>query len=122
MRRVLAHPSRESFDLAQVLSALADPVRLDMVRSIAASESDLDCSALAAGADVSASTISHHAQVLRAAGITMTEAEGRHRYVTLRRDDMEARFPGLFEAVLKAHVTAPARGVSRGMASGAASD
>lgn len=100
MRRVLAHPGPESFDLVQVLSALADPVRLDMVRAIAASESDLDCSALAVGADVSPSTISHHAQVLRAAGITMTEAEGRHRYVTLRRGDLDARFPGLIDAVL----------------------
>lgn len=102
MRRILAHPSPESFDLAQVLSALADPVRLAMVRSIAASESDLDCSALAIGADVSASTISHHAQVLRAAGITMTEAEGRHRYVTLRRGELNARFPGLLTAILDA--------------------
>ena len=71
-----------------------------MVRAIAASESDLDCSALAVGADVSPSTISHHAQVLRAAGITITEAEGRHRYVRLRRNDLNAKFPGLLDVVL----------------------
>lgn len=105
MDRVLPSPGPESFDLAQVLSAVADPVRLEMVRVIAGSSSDLDCSALAAGADVSPSTISHHAQVLRAAGITRTEAEGRHRYVTLRREDLDARFPGLLAVILAPETT-----------------
>lgn len=100
MRRVLPSPDPDSFDLAQVLSALADPVRLAMVRAIAGSSSDLDCSALAVGAEVSPSTISHHAQVLRTAGITRTEVEGRHRYVTLRRTDLDARFPGLLAVIL----------------------
>jgi DNA-binding transcriptional ArsR family regulator len=49
---------------------------------------------------VSKSTMSHHLRVLRQAGITHTRVSGAHRYVSLRWDDLEARFPGLLEAVL----------------------
>jgi hypothetical protein len=33
--------------------------------------------------------------------VTHTRLEGTHRYVALRRDDLEARFPGLLEAILQ---------------------
>jgi len=38
---------------------------------------------------------------MREAGVTSTRAVGRNRYVQLRRDDLDARFPGLMEALLK---------------------
>jgi DNA-binding transcriptional ArsR family regulator len=44
--------------------------------------------------------MSHHYRVLREAGVTWTEVEGRTRYVSLRRGDLDARFPGLLDAVL----------------------
>ena len=47
-------------------------------------------------------TLTHHFKVLREAGLIRTVAEGRKRIVTVRRDDMEARFPGLLNAVLRA--------------------
>ncbi|MGY4922640.1 ArsR/SmtB family transcription factor [Streptomyces sp. 900105755] len=48
------------------------------------------------------STVSHHMKIMREAGITSTRAVGRNRYVQLRRADLDARFPGLLDAVLKA--------------------
>ena len=36
----------------------------------------------------------HHFRVLREAGITHTRVEGGARHVTLRREELEARFPG----------------------------
>ena len=51
---------------------------------------------------VSKATRSHHFKVLREAGLTRTRAEGTHRHVSLRRDDVDARFPGLLGAVLTA--------------------
>ena len=36
------------------------------------------------------------------AALTHTRAEGTHRHVSLRRDDVDARFPGLLDAVLTA--------------------
>jgi hypothetical protein len=50
--------------------------------------------------DVSPPTVSHHYRVLREAGLTTTSVEGRRRVVTIRHDDLEARFPGLLAAVL----------------------
>ena len=51
---------------------------------------------------VTKATASHHFKVLREAGITLTRVDGAHRFLTLRRDDLDARFPGLLDAVLTA--------------------
>ena len=51
---------------------------------------------------VTKATRSHHLKVLREAGVTHTRAEGTHRYVSLRREDVDARFPGLLGSVLSA--------------------
>jgi hypothetical protein len=34
--------------------------------------------------------------------VTTTHVDGTRRYNTLRRDDLDARFPGLLDAVLSA--------------------
>jgi DNA-binding transcriptional ArsR family regulator len=98
--RQLPQPSRDSIDLVTVLAALADPIRLALLRAMFAVNGPADCAAVAHGVGVGAPTISHHYRVLREAGLTTTTVEGRRRIVTLRRDDMEARFPGLLAAVL----------------------
>ena len=46
-------------------------------------------------------TRSHHFKVLREAGLTFTRLEGTARYVTLRRAELDARFPGLLDAVTR---------------------
>jgi DNA-binding transcriptional ArsR family regulator len=51
---------------------------------------------------VAKSTLSHHFKVLREAGITYTRANGTHRLMSLRKDDLEDRFPGLLTSVLNA--------------------
>ena len=45
---------------------------------------------------------SHHLKVLREAGVVTAEVDGTRKYHTLRRDDLEARFPGLLDSVLHA--------------------
>jgi DNA-binding transcriptional ArsR family regulator len=54
------------------------------------------------GLPVSKSTGSHHLKVLREAGVVQGKADGTRRYYSLRRDDLEARFPGLLDSVLHA--------------------
>jgi DNA-binding transcriptional ArsR family regulator len=49
---------------------------------------------------ISKATLSHHFRVLREAGVVHARPDGRKRYLSLRADDLEARFPGLLEAVL----------------------
>jgi DNA-binding transcriptional ArsR family regulator len=97
----LAQPNKEELDLPTILGALADPARLSTVRTLAA-EGEACCASLreATGLDCSKSTMSHHLRVLREAGLTRTRVEGVRRYVSLRKDDLDARFPGLMDAVI----------------------
>ena len=97
--RNLHHPRVEEVTLPDVLHALSDPVRLQIVRALADRE-EQSCSAVEAS--VSKSTLSHHFKVLREAGVTHTRVNGTHRYVSLRRDELERRFPGLLRSVLEA--------------------
>jgi DNA-binding transcriptional ArsR family regulator len=96
---ILEMPAAGDLELEHVLQALSDPVRLEIVRSLAAG-GEQACGAMPL--PVSASTRSHHVRILRDAGITVTRAAGTHRYVSLRRKDLDRRFPGLLDVVLRA--------------------
>lgn len=101
MRR-LPEPTVDSFDLTVVLGALTDPGRRALMTALYHAQEPIDCARLVEEADLglSSATVSHHYRVLREAGLTRTVADGRKRIVTVRRDDMEERFPGLLQAVL----------------------
>jgi DNA-binding transcriptional ArsR family regulator len=92
-------PLAEDLKLATVMAALSDPARVAIVRALAA-DGERTCGSFELG--ISKATRSHHFRVLREAGVTHTRAEGTHRHVSLRRDDVDARFPGLLDAVLAA--------------------
>ncbi|MGZ8346676.1 MAG: ArsR/SmtB family transcription factor [Allosphingosinicella sp.] len=92
------HPSLADVPLASALHALADPCRLAIVRRLA-EVGELSCSA-ASCLDVPKSTLSNHFRILRGAGLIRTRPSGRDHLSVLRRDEFEARFPGLLEAVL----------------------
>ena len=99
MTSPLIHPDAGELELAAVLHALSDPLRLDIVRMLA-SEGPRTCGTFTV--PVAKSTLSHHFRVLREAGVTLTEPDGTQRVVSLRRADLDARFPGLLDAVLAA--------------------
>jgi DNA-binding transcriptional ArsR family regulator len=94
----LVHPDLKDVSLAAALHALADPVRLDIVAKLAEATC-LNATASCPGSTPK-STLSNHFNVLRAAGLVETSAEGRERINRLRRADFEARFPGLLATVL----------------------
>jgi DNA-binding transcriptional ArsR family regulator len=100
--RNLHHPRIDEVSLPDVLHALSDPVRLQIVRALAERE-EQSCSAVEAS--VSKSTLSHHFKVLREAGVTHTRVNGTHRYVSLREEELENRFPGLLGSILAASRT-----------------
>jgi DNA-binding transcriptional ArsR family regulator len=99
MPRVLQHPPAESLELTGVLHALADPVRLEIVRSLA-SGSELRCGAFEL--PVTKSTSTHHFRVLRESGVIEQLAAGTAVVNRLRREDLDRRFPGLLDSVLSA--------------------
>jgi DNA-binding transcriptional ArsR family regulator len=102
----LEGPARDDIDLVDVLQALGDPVRLQIVRTLDEADEPIACHEL--GLPVSKSTGSHHLKVLREAGVVTARVDGTRRYHTLRRDDLEARFPGLLDSVLPDGVRSPA--------------
>jgi DNA-binding transcriptional ArsR family regulator len=98
-----AHPPVSDLRLSKVLAALADPGRLATVRALAR-KGESPCTRLQhdAGLTISRSTFSHHQKVLREAGILLVRVRGAERILSLRRDDLDARFPGLLDLVLAA--------------------
>jgi DNA-binding transcriptional ArsR family regulator len=102
------HPGAEEIELPMVLHALSDPQRLRIVRELAASDEPLPCGSI--DLEISKSTRTHHFRVLREAGLIEQRREGTRKLSALRRADLDARFPGLLDAVLEsaaAPATAP---------------
>lgn len=96
----IAHPPREELELGAVLHALSDPVRLQIVAELARSAGEYTCGSFAL--PVTKSTCTHHFKVLRESGLIKQRAQGTTRLNKLRRDDLEARFPGLLATILQA--------------------
>ncbi|SFP03083.1 DNA-binding transcriptional regulator, ArsR family [Amycolatopsis arida] len=96
----LPFPERDEIRIEAVLHALADPVRLEMVRQLAECDGEITC----AGFDVpvSKSTLTHHLRTLREAGVIVGRSVGTTRLSRLRREDLDALFPGLLDGVLAA--------------------
>ena len=97
---LLPQPSRAEIRIEAVLAALADPVRLDVVRVLSGLPDGIACGELAL--TVSPSTRTHHLRTLREAGVISTTAVGTRKISSLRRDDLDALFPGLLGGVLAA--------------------
>ena len=99
-KEAIRHPERDELELASVLHALSDPVRLEIVAALARGEGgERTCGSF--NLPVTKSTCTHHFKVLRDAGIIRTRQQGTMRLNALRRDDLEARFPGLLETILR---------------------
>ena len=100
-RERIPHPPVEALDLPTILRTLGDPLRLELVKLLA-DGGEHPCGELTEALGVPASTGSYHTRLMREAGITRTRAAGTTRYISLRRDDLEARFPGLVDILLAA--------------------
>jgi DNA-binding transcriptional ArsR family regulator len=98
--RELPHPDLVDVELPAVLFALSDPARLEIIRGLAAQGPLTVAQCQGYGPDVPKSTLSHQLKMLREAGLIRNEPAGRQRTVSLRRDDVDERFPGLLHAVL----------------------
>lgn len=105
--RPLVHPATEDIELTAVLYALADPVRLSIVRRLACSE-PLSCTNSCDDDALPRATLSRHYDALRAAGLVKTVKSGTQYLNTLRSDDINGRFPGLLSAVLGSPAPTPA--------------
>ena len=90
----LSHPPADQISLPNVLAVLGDQTRLAIVRNLARNEGmPMNCAQFLEFG--SKTNLSYHLAKLREAGVTRTEVSGTHRMITLRRDDLDRRFPGL---------------------------
>ena len=101
--RTMPHPDPADIELTTVLFALSDPARLDLVRLIATEGPQTVAQCQVVDPATPKSTFSHHLKTLREAGVVRNVPDGRQRQISLRRDDLDARFPGLLDAVLSGH-------------------
>ncbi len=76
------------------LQALADPVRLSIVRQIAACDDGVCACDFVECCAVSQPTVSHHLRVLREAGVVTAERQGSNIVYSLA-DDFEKRWTAI---------------------------
>jgi DNA-binding transcriptional ArsR family regulator len=95
-------PDLSTIDGLTVLQALSDPVRLEIVRQLAGctGAGELRCGDIEI--PVTKSTASHHFKTLFEAGVIAERESGTSKYIRLRRVELERRFPGLLDSVLRA--------------------
>lgn len=105
-------PSADEMELGTVLSAVADPLRRQVVRELSAAPDDTERTCASFGLGVGKSTLTHHFRVLRESGLVRQVNRGNSRKVRLRRDELDARFPGLLD-LLAAEETHPPAGHDR---------
>jgi DNA-binding transcriptional ArsR family regulator len=95
-------PSREELDVGTILAALSDPHRRRIVVALMAEPAGTERTCTSFALPVSKSTSTFHFRVLREAGLTYDLSYGNRRGVSLRRADVDARFPGLLDAIASA--------------------
>jgi DNA-binding transcriptional ArsR family regulator len=96
--RTYNHPASKDFALERIFHALSDPLRLEIVQHLSQVE-EATCGELDGGRPKS--SVSHHFRILREAGLVQTRVAGTVHQNTLRRAELDARFPGLVDAILR---------------------
>jgi DNA-binding transcriptional ArsR family regulator len=91
-------PDMSEVQLVDVLRAVADPIRLRIVQVLADGEPHAKSEA-EWGLQIHKTTLTHHFKTLRYSGLTRTIVDGRLHAIQLRRDELDARFPGLIDAL-----------------------
>ena len=112
----VVEPAPEDFQLPRILAALAEPSRL-AAAAFVARNGESWCSQVMEQAmlPMTKSTFSHHLRILREAGVLTKRIQGARGYTSLRKSDLDGRFPGLIDSILDAvSAPAPQPGTSRG--------
>jgi DNA-binding transcriptional ArsR family regulator len=101
MARNFSHPSMKDLTIDGILYALSDPIRRAIVAKLSNCESMSCAKSCAEG--LSPSTISFHHKTLRENGLIRSEKRGVEVINTLRKDEIDKKFPGLLDSILRFH-------------------
>jgi DNA-binding transcriptional ArsR family regulator len=102
----LEQPETDEIELTEVLHALSDPMRLRLVRELYDDGGERSCGSF--HLPIAKSTLTHHWRVLRDAGVVTAREEGTRKLHSLRRDDLDRRFPGLLASIVGAEILSEA--------------
>lgn len=94
------HPEFGELNLPDVLTALADPLRRQVITTLLSEPEDTERTCVSFDLGVSKSTRTHHFRILRESGLVCQVDRGNSRKVRLRRGDLQERFPGLLELLI----------------------
>ena len=101
MVKILPEPARESLNLTQILDALADPIRRHLLRRAYEEHQPLACSK---GISRSGPIVGNSFTPLESAKrswLTRTTVSGRFRSIQVRNEDINWKFPGLLDVILR---------------------
>lgn len=93
------HPFREEMDLRTVANALGDPLRYQVIATLAQESVQCERHCTSFGLPVSKATRTYHFRILREAGLIWQVDRGNSRMAQLRRDDIDTCFPGLLRLI-----------------------
>lgn len=98
--RQIKHPTIEQVELTDIMYALADPTRLEIVARLAKAGRKMTCGEF--DLNRPKSSMSHHFKILRSAGLVETVIDGTEHMNSLRIEEIERKYPGVLQSVLKA--------------------
>ncbi|KGX92353.1 ArsR family transcriptional regulator [Pontibacillus halophilus JSM 076056 = DSM 19796] len=93
------HPPIESVSFTKVLQALSEPNRVKIIRCLDESGEN-NCTTYTLRLMLPKSTVSHHIKVLREAGLIQAKIVGKEHFYSLRREEINEKFPGLLDTVI----------------------
>jgi len=96
------HPPLSGIHLPTVMQALSDPVRVGIIHQLLDAGADHEFACNDFPMNLSKATRSHHFQILREAGLIRTRVEGTRCMNSLRREELEKRFPSLLDFLSRA--------------------
>ena len=95
------HPSKEDITLSGILSALSDPVRVSILKSLMENDGALSCCQASPCPKIAKSTLSNHFRILREAGLIRMIKQGVENHSVVRLEEINEKFPGLLKTILK---------------------
>ena len=96
--RELFHPTKDQMKLSTILHAAGEPIRLQILKSLA-DKPEVTCASC--NVSLPKSALSHHFKVLRESGLIHVRIEGTQRFLSIRYHDLEECFPGLLKSILR---------------------
>ncbi|EPG74320.1 DNA-binding helix-turn-helix protein [Leptospira fainei serovar Hurstbridge str. BUT 6] len=97
MSKPFSHPALDQIELSAIFEAVSDPIRRKILLRLSELK-EANCSTFLEYAPKT--NLSYHIGKLREAGITKTRVEGTQKFLSLREQELEQKFPGLLEVIL----------------------